>query len=351
MQNFSLKDINVIDFFKLILSDWRRIIRNCFIAAIVAIVVAFSIPKSYESTVVLAPESGSSSSSLGSLGSLASMAGFNVANMQNNDAIYPELYPQILSSSNVLWELCEMDVESLDGDIDCTLYEYIKEHHKSPWWGYITKAPGYLLKAIKGEKDDTVRVTANTSYLMYTKEQSKIMKSLSEMITCSVDKGNQVITISATMQDPLISAQVADRISTILKEHVTEYRVGKANEDLKYSVTLFNEARDNYFKKQTEYAEYLDRHALGTLKNSVKTTEERLRDEAELAYAIYTQISQQMEIAKTKVQERTPVFTVMQPAVVPNLAASPRKLFILVSFLFLTFFGHVIWMLFVEKKK
>ena len=68
-------------------------------------------------------------------------------------------------------------------------------------------------------------------------------------------------------------------------------------------------------------------------------------NEMQLAYGIYTQLAQQKEIARAKVQERTPVYTVMQPAVVPRLAAGPRKLFILVGFLFLTVFGHVAWLI------
>ena len=54
-------------------------------------------------------------------------------------------------------------------------------------------------------------------------------------------------------------------------------------------------------------------------------------------------------LAKAKVQERTPVFSVMQPAVVPRLPSAPKRMFMLISIVFLTFFGHVSWLM-VEKQ-
>ncbi|MDE5934912.1 MAG: chain-length determining protein, partial [Muribaculaceae bacterium] len=61
--------------------------------------------------------------------------------------------------------------------------------------------------------------------------------------------------------------------------------------------------------------------------------------EATLAYNLYNSTSQQVQMAEVKVQESTPVFTVMQPAVVPFKAAKPRVMMIIVAFAFLGAFG------------
>ena len=58
---------------------WRRrksFYKSCGIAVVVALVVAFSIPKEYAVTVTLSPESGESSGS--NLGGIASMMGVNL---------------------------------------------------------------------------------------------------------------------------------------------------------------------------------------------------------------------------------------------------------------------------------
>lgn len=67
-----------------------------------------------------------------------------------------------------------------------------------------------------------------------------------------------------------------------------------------------------------------------------------------LAYQVYTQMSQQLQMAKAKVQEITPVYTVVQPATVPLRASKPNKLMILVGFVFLAGVGSVGWILFVK---
>ena len=50
------------------------------------------------------------------------------------------------------------------------------------------------------------------------------------------------------------------------------------------------------------------------------------------------------EMAEAKVQERTPAFTEIEGASVPIMADSPKKLFILLAFVFLSFVGTIAWL-------
>ena len=191
----------------------------------------------------------------------------------------------------------------------------------------------------------------SVTYCSYSKQQHSVINKLRKRVWTSVDKGNDVITISVVMQDAKIAAQVADKVASLLQEYVTSYRTKKAQQDYLYSEKLLAEAEIAYNNKQAEYAKYMDSHMLGTLKMKYKAEEERLMNEAQLAFNVYNQLAQQKEIAKAKVQEKTPIYTTMQPAVVPHLAISPRKMFILVGFIFFTIFGHVTWLLLGAKLK
>ncbi|MBQ7878164.1 MAG: chain-length determining protein [Bacteroidaceae bacterium] len=339
-------NINFFWLLRRIWSDRRRIIRNVCISVVVALVIAFSIPKTYECSVVLAPES-SKNSSMGSLASLASLAGVSLNGATGEDAIYPELYPQIVGSTNFMAELYAMNVQSGDGEINTTLYKYLAENQKMAWWEFIVNVPKRI-RAMFASKKTGTSVPENVSYYSYSEAETSVINKLNKLVTCKINPGNDVVTISATMQDAKIAAQVADKVASQLQEYVTDYRTSKAKKDYEYSYKLYEEAKADYDRKQADFARYADSHALGTMKNFYRIEEDRLRDEAQLAYSIYTQMAQQKEIAKAKVQENTPVFSVMQPAVVPILAVSPRKMFILISVIFLTFFGHVCWLL-IEK--
>lgn len=343
LNNIDKKIDDIIPLLRKVWGDRRRIIRNCFIGGVIGVIIAFSIPREYESTVVLAPES-SKSTSLSGLSSLASMAGVNMGNLSSEDALYPELYPQITGATTFLSDLYAMEVSSKDGEINTTLYDYILNQQSFPWWEYVLLVPGKIKKMILSSDNGAPELPENVTYCSYSEQDFSVLNNLRKKVWTSVDVGNNVITISVVMQDPKIAAQVADRVASLLQEYVTKYRTNKAQQDYLYCEKLYKEAEVTYNQKQTEYAKYMDRHMLGTLKMQFKAEEERLLNEAQLAFGIYNQAAQQMEISKAKVQERTPVYTTMQPAVIPQLPAGPRKLYILIGVLFLTLFGHISWL-------
>ena len=81
---------------------------------------------------------------------------------------------------------------------------------------------------------------------------------------------------------------------------------------------------------------------------SYRAEQERLQNEMSLAYNVYTQVAQQLQMAKAKVQEITPVYTVVQPATVPLRPSKPSKPMILIGFVFLAGVGSVGWILFIK---
>lgn len=63
----------------------------------------------------------------------------------------------------------------------------------------------------------------------------------------------------------------------------------------------------------------------------------------QLKYNTYTQLSDRVNAAQAKVQERTPDFVVLQPSLVPYKADSPRKILIIIIYGVLGFIGTTIW--------
>lgn len=94
----------------------------------------------------------------GGLSSLAAMAGFNINTSSGADAIYPDLYPDIVSSTPFITGLFNIPVKDLEGIIDTTLYCYLDKYQRSPWWSVIISAPfkalGWVASLFKDEKDE-----------------------------------------------------------------------------------------------------------------------------------------------------------------------------------------------------
>ena len=180
-----------------------------------------------------------------------------------------------------------------------------------------------------------------------TKDEADLVEALSKRVTANVDQKTSVVTIDVKMQDPLVSAMLADTVVTRLQEYVTSYRTNKARQDLEYAEKLNKEAQQEYYRAQQRYADYLDRNQ-GLAFRSAQITRDRLENETTLAFNLYNQTAQQVQKAKAKVQETTPVYAVVTPATVPIKPAAPRKVLILAGFIFLAFVACAAWILFIQ---
>jgi hypothetical protein len=324
---------NVIGLLRAIKKDWWIPVSSSIIFAILGIWVAFQIPKIYKANVKLAPET-NTNNLLSGVSSLASMVGlYNDAN-PNGDAIYPEIYPVLMSSNDFIIGVLSVPVETLDKSVHTTYYDYLKKHQKQTWWAKQTsKINKYFTKKF-GEKNTTRTDSTKINPFELTKDQFNIVNSVKENISCSVDKKTNVIDIEVTSQDPLVSATIADSVKQRLQIYITRYRTSKARNDLKYMENLYTEAKKNYENARKKYAIFCDENTDAILE-SVKSTQEDLENDMQLKYNIYTQLVQQLEMAHAKLQERVPAFTVVQSATVPIKHANMPKLYILITFLLL----------------
>ncbi|MDE6290314.1 MAG: chain-length determining protein, partial [Muribaculaceae bacterium] len=289
-------------------------------------------------------EMGNNQKMSGSLGAMAAMVGIGSGAQSGADAVNPMLYPDVVSSVPFLVGLFDVPVEDIDGTTKVTLREYVEEDLKSPWWSAVIGAPFKLLGMLRGG-DEEADPNKKTDSFKLTQEEDLVVKALQTRINASVDTKTSVITLSVMMQDPLVSATLADTVVSRLQEFITDYRTNKARKDLEYAELLNKEAQTNYYKAQQDYADYLDRNN-GLILHSAQTTRERLQNEATLAFNLYNQTAQQVQAAKAKVQENTPVYATVTPATVPIKPTSPRKPLILVGFVFLAFVACAAWILY-----
>lgn len=341
------KEIDIVGLILLLWSKRKRFIINCFIGGVLSIIVAFSIPKEYTSTVVMAPESSTGANAAGGLGALASMAGFNLGGLSGSeDALYPELYPQIISSTPFLCDLMNLQVETKEGELNTTLYNYLSKHQKKTWWSKAIIAPIKMVKRMLGP--EVVDTVIPTSSVNLTRKQYLTLQSLDDKIGVNVDKGNFVITLSVTMQDPKIAATVATVVSENLQDYIGQYRSAKARKDLAYTEMLYKEAQEKYYTAQQAYAEYADQHQ-GVVKMRYQIEQDRLSNEKDLAFNVYNQIAQQLEVARAKVTESTPVCVMVQPAIVPIKASAPKKMMMGLLYVFLAFFGTAAWIIIKDR--
>lgn len=341
------QEIDLLELAQKLWSNRKTLLKWAGIGAIAGLIIAFSIPKEYTTTIKLAPEFSNSKGGGGGLGTLAPLAGISTGGESGADAVNPSLYPDVVQSVPFVVDLFDTQVTEADGELTTTVYDYLAEHTSSPWWSTVMALPG---KAIGGiislfKSTENADTSAVTDPFRLTPDESAIAAAINSRVGANVDTKSMVISITATMQDPLVSAMLADSVAENLKKYVTDYRTNKARKDLEYAEKLNREAQKDYYDAQQRYAEYVDKNQ-GIALNSKRIEERRLENEASLAYNLYNSTQQRVQAAKAKVQETTPVYAVVQPATVPIKASKPSKPMILVGCVFLAFVAAAAWILF-----
>lgn len=325
--------------------DWMGILRQVLairktlykaaaVGVVLGILIALGTPKQYTVSITLSPEMGSSKSGSGLASMAASFLGGSIGS-DSPDALNATLAPDIVASTPFLLELFDARVVSQDKQIDTTFTAYLDEQ-KSSWMGYVLKAPGMAISGIKSlfsDKEEKTATIQKGAIELNEKDAAKL-EGLRQQIMADVDKKTAITTLSVTLQDPKVTATIADSVVSKLQQYITAYRTRKAKEDCQYLEKLYKERQQEYYDAQQRYARYVDANS-NVVFQSTMAERERLQNDMNLAYQVYSQVAQQLQVARAKVQEEKPVFAVVEPAVVPlNPSGTSRKVIVL-GFLFL----------------
>ncbi len=302
------------------------------ITFVVASAYIVCLPRYYTSEIKLAPEMESAIAE-GSIGSLAASFGIDIGSMATSDAISPELYPELLATNDFVALLFPMTVESKDGTIKTSYYEYMAKHQKTAWWGGIFKAIGSIFKS-DDEEGGGNRNPNEIDPLNMTKKQSRIAETVKDKIGCSIDRKTSLITINVTDQDPRICATIADSIRIKLQEFIIDYRTKKARIDVEYFQELVKKSKQEYDEARYRYYSYSDAHMNSVLER-VRSTQTDLENDMQLKYTSYTAYNTQLQAAQAKLQQRTPSFTLLQGASIPVKPAGPKRMIFVISMLIL----------------
>lgn len=337
--------------------DWMGILRKIIairktlykaagVGLVIGILIALGTPKQYTVSVTLSPEvSGGNSGSSGLASMAASFLGANIGT-SSPDALNATLAPDIVASTPFLLELLDARVVSQDQKIDTTFTAYLEEE-KSSWMGYVLKAPGMAIGGIKslfGDKEEVQADSIQTGAIELNSKDAAKLGGLKKAILAEPDKKSGIITLTVTLQDPKVTATMADTVVSKLQQYIIAYRTRKAKEDCEYLEKLYKERQQEYYDAQRHYAHYVDANS-DMVFQSTMAERERLQNDMNLAYQVYSQVAQQLQVARAKVQEEKPVFAVVEPAVVPLQPSGTSKKTIVIGLVFIAVVFTGAWQL------
>ncbi|MEG2760600.1 MAG: Wzz/FepE/Etk N-terminal domain-containing protein [Mucinivorans sp.] len=318
--------IDITAIFKLLWSKRKTIIVWGICGLILGVIIGYSLPKTYRSSVKFSPEVKSGQRSMGQFGGLASMMGMDIGG--GTMGLTQAIYPDIIKSSPFIAEFADMKVPFNGAEI--TLKKYLLENQKTAWWNYIMPTRWF--------GGDSAPEEQNEDKFRPSPTQNAFESLFSKHISITADKKSGIYDLSVTMQNGEIAAIVADSVLVKLGKYMSDYYTSKTRQELQQAEESFRQAKQNYYNADMAYANAQDKNR--SLISQVAITKlDRLSNEKDLAFSLYQQLATQVEMLKIKLQEQTPIATVIEPARVPNDPSAPNKNLIILAFIFVAVFA------------
>ncbi len=334
-------EIDLIQLTKTLWKSRKMVVKITVAFMILGLLVAFLTPTEYSVTTVMVPQV-AGKSKLGGLSSLAAMAGVNL-NVSGGSELSPMVYPQIVQSIPFKKELIKTKLTFEGIDHPVTYYDYYMKFAKSGVLGTVMKytlgLPGTIKKAIFAKKKATVKPLADTSGLIWlTNAQESLAKHLDNTVYVNVDAKTGNVSLTAIMPQALAAAQLGKRAQELLQQFIISFKIKKAKAQLNFIKGRYVVRKKDFEKAQDRLASFLDKNR--NVSTAVaQAQQERLQNEYQLAFGVYSSLAQQLEQAKIQVKQETPVFSIIQPVTVPNQRFKPKRAQILIIW---TFIGLII---------
>jgi uncharacterized protein involved in exopolysaccharide biosynthesis len=325
LQNPIIKD-DEIDLIEVAKTIWagRKLILKVTAVLIVGLIIAFGSKVEYEASCKLMPETQEGmKSNLGRAG----LAGINL-----------DMGGSIAQSVPFIMKVWNEPIQFEKQDTTVSSYLFFKEIDKS---SFISLAMKYTIglpfqiKAWLTSTDDESKRDQNSGQIIrLNKEDTELLEKYRDRISVNVDTKTGILTLSTEMPDANAAAELAQLSIDLLTQYVTDYKVSKAQENYDFVQERFNEAKIDFENSQEALAGFNDRNR-NVVTAMAQAESQRLQNEYNLAFEVYKGLATQLEQAKIKVKEETPVFTVLEPVKVPVEKTSPKRILILASSLFI----------------
>lgn len=328
------------------------LILSAILGLLVGTVYAFSKPNTYTAQVSVLPEAqNKSNGSLGGLSSLAGLAGISLDNLNTQETIRPDLYPNILQSIPFVIHILDQEVYSSKSKKEIKLKKFLTTTENN-FIENLFESPQSSLSILKdnGIRSNQNYLSETREIVQITKEQEDLITSVQRAVSSEFDRKTGIFSITVVETDPIIATLMARLSLEYLTTYLTNYRTEKSRQQFKFLSKQVDDAKSRYQTAEYAISKYRDQNRSLFL-NTAKIEEQRLQAEYLLTQSVYNELSKQMEQAKIRIQEETPVFKVLEPATVPLHKSGPKRLTIIIISGLLTVFTVLIGLVIMRIKK
>lgn len=326
----SIQEIRLDLTFSALWAARRRVATITSVCVAAAVIFLIGARSEYASEAVLLPEKESDAAiSLPGMDLLQQfgglLGGIDASSFSGKPIAIPvQLYPKILASTPLLLDLLETPVQPVGHTASMPLATYLRDHKPFSLWESLAEIPSAVSGLLRRDAPQPL-AGSDSTVVQLGPDAWALVEDLGERLSARVDLKEGVLHVSASMPDPVVAAMVASAAVGRLTDFATDYRVQKLREDLSFVESRYVEAEGRFNHALDRLAEFQDRNR-NLARNQALAEEQRLQADYDLAFSVYTSLANRLEESRITVQEKTPVFKILQPAAVPIRRSSPQRL-------------------------
>lgn len=325
--------------------------------AIFGVILAFLTPKEYTAKIIWVNQSESSFTGRSSVEGLAAMVGFDMRSVEGSNEISTEDYEDFIETLGFQYALMHTPLGWRDYQDSLTLVEYYSEYYRPGVLKTVRNwtfgLPKRILDGMGNANEDVADDQRGPRFHGDDTWKSNIPRKLSDTevwiryilmdkMELTLNEGLNLVSLEVELRDPVAAAELARAGERLLKEKITALKVDKAKKNLAFTQRLYDEKKVVFQEAQDKLAKFRDRNMnLGS--ERARKEEEILESDYQIAFSVYSEMAAELETAKIRVEEDTPMFSVVEEAIIPNGESKPKKVRFLLIWAFLGgFIGFIV---------
>ncbi len=345
-------EIDLIQVARTLWTSRRKILIIVLLFGVLGLFIALVSPVEFTAKTIIVTRAESRPNNSSNLSGLAAMVGINLgSSMDAGSELTPVDYPEFIQSLSFQKSLMYTPISWQKFTEPVTIFDYYSKYAKPGFFQVLRQYTIGLPKTIIGwfKKKENTGVSAksgspNDGLEYLSGAEQGVRGILTEKLKLTLNTKNNFIKLEARAPEAKAAAQIVKKARQLLQEKVTELKINKAQQNLEFTKSLYEEKKSEFVLAQGRLAQFMDKN-LNLNSEMAKTEEDRLNSEYQIAFSVYNEMAKLLEKAKIQVKEDTPIFSVIEEVVVPTIRSKPKTEMILLIWVFLGGVIGVVWVL------
>lgn len=315
----------------------RRVFKLATYFLLLGILLALLTPNVFTASTVFIPQSNKEGGAGGSLGGLAALAGVNLSSNSGGNEISPEIYDRIVSSTEYKSALAQTLIEPIGFEGPISYSQYYNDYFSPSLLDQIKKytlgLPSVIVDLIS-KNEDLDLAYKNTSIRQLSTQEFIHFTRLSEQLNLQFNKKEGLVTLNFNMHDPLLAAQMVESAANLLQNEVKRFKLQSTSEQLNFISARFLMKKNEFEEDQKKLALFRDGNQ--NISSAIARNElDRLESQRDFSFNVYLELAKQLEQTKLQASKDIPIFTIIQPVIVPVGKSGPNRALIALTYTFL----------------